>query len=130
MHFVPVKSIEQQSMLCVHRLREGFKAERTACINRIRGLLAEFGLVFTKSPAELEAVLADVLEDASNEMNTLARLVLQRPGEGDFSEPLIIVVGEHGEIDVGGKSLGRFQPGEETEKKSALIAEIIAHFDF
>ena len=41
MHFVPVKTIEQQSMLCVHRLREGFKAERTACINRIRGLLAE-----------------------------------------------------------------------------------------
>lgn len=78
MHFVPVKSIEQQSMLCVHRLREGFKAERTACINRIRGLLAEFGLVFAQSPAALDAVLADVLEDASNEMNTLARLVLQR----------------------------------------------------
>jgi transposase len=78
MLFVPVKSIEQQSMLCVHRLREGFKAERTACINRIRGLLAEFGLVFAKSPAALQAVLTDVLEDASHEMNTLARLVLQR----------------------------------------------------
>jgi transposase len=30
MHFVPVKSIEQQSMLCVHRLREGLKAGRVA----------------------------------------------------------------------------------------------------
>ena len=78
MHFVPVKSIEQQSMLCVHRLREGLKADRTACINRLRGLLAEFGLVFAQSPAALEAALTDVLEDASNEMNTLARLVLQR----------------------------------------------------
>ena len=78
MLFVPVKSIEQQSMLCVHRLREGFKAERVACINRIRGLLAEFGLVFAKSPDALQVVLSDVLEDASNEMNTLARLVLQR----------------------------------------------------
>jgi transposase len=78
MHFVPVKSIEQQSMLCVHRLREGLKADRTACINRLRGLLAEFGLVFAQSPAALEAVLTDVLEDASNEMNTLARLTLQR----------------------------------------------------
>ena len=77
MHFVPVKSIEQQSMLCVHRLRGGFKAERTACINRIRGLLAEFGLVFAQSPAALQAVLADVLEDAGHEMNTLARLVVQ-----------------------------------------------------
>lgn len=78
MHFVPAKSIEQQSMLCVHRLREGFKAERTACINRIRGLLAEFGLVFAQSPAALQAVLADVIEDASNEMNALARRVVQQ----------------------------------------------------
>ena len=78
MHFVPVKSIEQQSMLCVHRLREGLKADRTACINRLRGLLAEFGLVFAQSPVVLEAVLTDVLEDAGNEMNALARLALQR----------------------------------------------------
>ena len=59
-----------------------------------------------------------------------AKLVLERPNEGDFSEPLIIVVGEQGEVDVGGKSLGQFQPGEEAEKKNALIAEIIAHFNF
>jgi len=78
MRFVPVKSVEQQSMLCVHRLREGLKGERTACISRIRGLLAEFGLVFTQGPEALRAVLSDALEDASNEMNTLARLVIQR----------------------------------------------------
>ena len=78
MRFVPVKSVEQQSMLCVHRLREGLKEDRTACINRIRGLLAEFGLVFPQSPRELQAVLSDVLEDASNELGTLARLTLQR----------------------------------------------------
>ena len=78
MHFVPVKSIEQQSMLCIHRLREGFKAERTACINRIRGLLAEFGLVFAQKPAVLRQVLPDVIEDASNELGGLARLALQR----------------------------------------------------
>ena len=78
MHLVPIKSIEQQSMLCVHRLREGFKADRVACINRIRGLLAEFGLVFAQGPAALEAVLSNTLEDASNEMNTLARLCVQQ----------------------------------------------------
>ena len=38
MHFVSIKTIEQQSMLCIHRLREGFKQERTACTNRIGGL--------------------------------------------------------------------------------------------
>ena len=80
MHFVPVKSVEQQSMLCVHRLREGFKAERTGCINRIRGVLAEFGLVFAQSPGALHAVLDDVLEDGANEMNTLAPGRATRPG--------------------------------------------------
>ena len=78
MCFIPVKSIEQQSMLCVHRLREGIKEDRTACINRIRGLLAEFGLVFPQGSRELQAVLGEVLEDASNELGTLARLTLQR----------------------------------------------------
>ena len=85
MRFIPVKSIEQQSMLCVHRLREGFKEDRTACINRIRGLLAEFGLVFPQSPRELQAVLSDVLEDAGNELGTLARLTLQR-AQGQWRE--------------------------------------------
>ena len=78
MHFVPVKSVEQQSIMCVHRLRECFKAERTACINRIRGLLAEFGLVFAQKPAVLREALPDVMEDASNELDGVARLGLQR----------------------------------------------------
>ena len=78
MRFIPIKSVEQQSMLCVHRLREGIKADRTACINRIRGLLLEFGVAVAQSPRELQQVLSDVLEDASNELGTLARLTLQR----------------------------------------------------
>ena len=78
MRLIPVKSIEQQSMLCVHRLREGIKEDRTACINRIRGLLAEFGLVYAQGARELQSILSDVLEDAGNELGTLARLTLQR----------------------------------------------------
>jgi transposase len=45
MRFVPVKSAEQQAILSVHRVRQGFIEQRTATINRIRGLLAEFGVV-------------------------------------------------------------------------------------
>lgn len=78
MHFVPIKTVEQQSLLCVHRLREGFKAERTACINRIRGPLAEFGLVFPQKPDALRQALPDVLEDAGNELGGIARMALQR----------------------------------------------------
>ncbi len=78
MHFVSVKSVQQQSVLCIHRLREGCKSDRVACINRIRGLLAEFGLVFPQKPAVLRQALPDVLEDASNELGSLARLALQQ----------------------------------------------------
>ena len=78
MRFVPVKTVEQQGQLAVHRLREGYKQERTALINRIRGLLAEFGLVFPRSPEALRAVLASVIEDAGNELPGVARLALQR----------------------------------------------------
>jgi transposase len=40
-------------------VREGLKEERTGCINQIRGVLAEFGLVFAQSPKVLRTVLAD-----------------------------------------------------------------------
>jgi transposase len=56
------------------------------------------------------------------------RLVLERPSEGHFSEGLLIAVGEQGEIDVGGKSLGRYQPADKAAKRSELITEIITHF--
>ena len=78
MRFVAVKTVDQQSMLSVHRLREGYKADRTACINRIRALLTEFGLVFPQSPRVLSAQLSDTLEDASNALSGLARMTIER----------------------------------------------------
>ena len=78
MRFVPIKTAAQQGMLCVHRLREGFKQERTACISRIRGLLAEFGVVVVQSPQALREVLSEVIEDGGNELSGLARLVIER----------------------------------------------------
>jgi transposase len=81
MCFVPPKTIAQQGMLCVHRLREGLKEERTACMNRIRGLLSEFGVVLPQSPRVLRERLTDILEDASNEIASMARLVMQRAQE-------------------------------------------------
>jgi len=42
---VPVKTPEQQGIRGLHRVREFHKAQRTAAINLIRGLLREFGVV-------------------------------------------------------------------------------------
>src|SRR6478752_3614411 len=53
MRFVPVKSVEQQAMLTLHRVRLGFVEERTATINRIRGLLSEVGVVLAKRAIEV-----------------------------------------------------------------------------
>jgi transposase len=50
MRFVPVKGEDQQARLMVHRARQAFVEARTATINCIRGLLAEFGLVNAQEP--------------------------------------------------------------------------------
>jgi transposase len=53
MRFVPPKSEAQQTLLTVHRVRQGFIEERTATINRLRGLLAEFGIVLPQKAATI-----------------------------------------------------------------------------
>jgi transposase len=42
---VPVKSVEQQDIQCLHRLRERYLSQRTGLINQTRGLLSEYGIV-------------------------------------------------------------------------------------
>jgi transposase len=76
MRFVPVKSDEQQAILCLHRIRQGVVAERTAQINQIRGLLAEFGLIMPKGRYPAQHHIPDILEDAGNGLPGLARRLL------------------------------------------------------
>ena len=73
MRFVAVKSIEQQDMLTLHRVREGLMKERVALINRIRGSLSEYGIVIAKSVSNLRRELPGILEDAENELTATAR---------------------------------------------------------
>lgn len=64
MRFVPVKSDEQQAILSLHRVRQGYVEERTATVNRIRGLLAEFGMVLPQRVVEVRraaVILAEKL---------------------------------------------------------------------
>jgi len=60
MRFVPVKSIDQQARLAWHRVREGYKSEALAISNRLRGLLAEFGVVVAHGDLALRCVLAEL----------------------------------------------------------------------
>lgn len=60
MRFVPVKSVDQQARLAWHRVREGYKTEALALSNRLRGLLAEFGVVVAQSDHALRRTLSDL----------------------------------------------------------------------
>jgi transposase len=51
MRFVPIKTVESQSLLSLHRARRSFIKARTAQANQIRGLLMEFGIVIPQGTA-------------------------------------------------------------------------------
>lgn len=76
MRFVAVKSEEQQAVLCLHRIRQGLIKERTAAINQLRGLLAEFGLIMPKGRCGAQHHIPGILEDAENGLPMLARRLL------------------------------------------------------
>lgn len=71
MRFVPVKTIEQQSELFLHRARQGYVAQRTALINRVRGLLSELGIVLPQKADTIRRELAQLLEDLPGHCNTV-----------------------------------------------------------
>lgn len=61
MRFVPIKSEQQQGQLMVHRARQGFVEQRTAIINRVRGLLSELGVVLPLKPSTVRSQAAALL---------------------------------------------------------------------
>ena len=71
MRFVPVKTIDQQSRLMVHRARQGFVGARTATINRVRGLLSEFGIVLPQKAEVVRREARNHLEDLPGYANTV-----------------------------------------------------------
>jgi transposase len=78
MHFVPLKSPEQQSVLSLHTVRESFVRARTAQANQIRGLLMEFGHIVPQGIRHLYVRVPEVIEDASNELPGRFRLLMDR----------------------------------------------------
>jgi transposase len=78
MRFVPIKSVEQQSVLSLHRVRQGFVKARTAQANQIRGLLGEMGLAIPKGIRFIAQRVPAILEDASNELPLAFRQLIEQ----------------------------------------------------
>ena len=66
MRFVTVKTVEQQDIQAIHRVRAEIMSQRNAKVNQIRGLVAEYGLVAPKQVHALRKALPLWLEDAEN----------------------------------------------------------------
>ena len=65
MRFVPIKTIEQQGCLVLHRTRHLLIRQQTATINSIRAYLAEFGIVAPVGRRGVERLL-EVIADAND----------------------------------------------------------------
>jgi transposase len=68
MRFVPVKNIEQQAVLALHRVRQGWIKARTAQANQIRGLLSEFGLIVPQGIGHITGRVPTLLDEAKDEL--------------------------------------------------------------
>lgn len=73
MHFVPVKTVEQQDMQAIHRIRELLVHQRTALINQARGLLGERGLIVAQSPAAFKRALPKLLGAVEGELTRICQ---------------------------------------------------------
>ncbi len=65
MHFVSVKSAEQQALGALFKVRDLAVSQRTQTINALRGHLAEFGIVAPQGPAHVKRLAAAIAEPGS-----------------------------------------------------------------
>src|SRR5471032_596254 len=77
MRFVPIKSVEQQSALMLHRTRDLLIRQRTQLINALRAHLAELGLVAAKGHEGLHQLVMAVAESSDERLPSNARFACQ-----------------------------------------------------
>jgi transposase len=77
MRFVPVKTELAQTRLAVHTVRQGWVVARTAVINRLRGLLSEFGIVLPLKAATVRTKAAEHLDSVPGWMKTACMDLMQ-----------------------------------------------------
>lgn len=80
MRYVALKTVDQQQVLALHRLRSAAVKARTALANQLRGLLAEFGISVPQGLHKLRRALPDILTQ-SNDLPPLLRAELQTQRE-------------------------------------------------
>ncbi len=77
MKFVPIKRIDQQEVLLLHRARELIIKQRIAQDNQIRGLLAEFGIVLPQGKKQIRQLPIALDENADKLTNKTMEIFLK-----------------------------------------------------
>jgi transposase len=73
---VPVKTISQQQITALHRMRSTWVGTRTARINAVRGVLREFGIVIPVGASRVAPAVTDLIEIADNDLPMVVRDLL------------------------------------------------------
>ena len=76
MRFVTPKTVDQQDLQAMHRIRNELVCHRTAKANQIRGLVGEYGIVAPVGINQLRQAIPCWLEDACNGLTALFRELL------------------------------------------------------
>jgi len=72
MRFVPIKDVDQQAVLIVHRVRKSRVDEQNRVANQLRGLLAEFGIVIPRGLKRLRREWSDMRQHEADRVPPLA----------------------------------------------------------
>ena len=130
MRFVPIKEEHQQIILCLHRTRQGFVEERTAAYNRLRGLIAEFGIVLPQKVSCLRREIGAHLEDLPGYANQCVSDLLAHTAELDTRiAEYDRAIGSAARDDARSKRLMQL-PGIGPTTASALLASLGGGHDF
>lgn len=113
MRFVPIKTVEQQGILMLHRTRDLLIRQRTGAINALRGHLGELGIVAGKGKANARelmtlvdvderipqsarsalSILVDQIEDLELHIEGYEKMILATAKDNEVCRRLMKVVG-------------------------------------
>jgi len=121
MRFVPVKTVEQQDLQALHRVRASLVEQRGAKANQIRGLVAEYGLVAPRELLHLRRALPHWLEEQSNGLTARFRALLQ-----GLRDELIALDERIAELDREIERIARSEPAAKRLMQLRGVGPVIA----
>ena len=113
MHFVPKKSVEQQDIQMLHRIRQRLIAGRTALVNEARGLLAEYGIIVAKGVVRFQCALVEIIANEKNELTQRGRQKMQ--------ELFVELTETNGRIDALDSEISTIYKGSEVCKRLGAV---------